>query len=1202
MSAPVVSRSAQAILRTRVRLLAAFAGVVALALTGAAPALAAAPWWHIDSEVTPTYLPPQVEGTAGTGQIVVVASNVGDGLVNGGGGDPVVVTDKLPAHLIATAVSSPTVNGTALKCQIEKGEPREVRCTYAGILNPYERLAFTITVKVEVEEPPGAIATLPDEVSVQGGGAQSISSIQHAVISGDPTPFGVQSDELSLYNEDGAPDTQAGSHPFELTQTLVMNQTGQNNARQPVALPKDLRFYLPPGLIGDPSATEQCPMTDFTAIVELSTTNLCPPGSVVGVVSVTVYEPALSGDHTLEAPLFNLVPAQGEPARFGFEVLGLVPIVIDTSVLSGGSYSVVASVKNTTELAGLVSSQVTFWGVPGDARHDQSRGWECLGGKSCSTPPGLSQTPLLSMPTACPAGEPLISSVEADSWAAPGDFGEPFTYVWSGPLGEPLGLEPESCAKLPFSPSLAVTSETSRASTPTGLSVKVKLPQAPTLEPNPEGRAEADVRDTTVRLPAGVQVSPSAANGLEACPESPEGGSEGIGFTGFTKLSGAEPEPETATFTPSFRLKEEESGGEKLPPSCPEASKVGLVHIKTPLLPRELEGAMYLATPAPNGEAGKNPFNSLIALYIVAEDREAGVLVKLAGEGRLEGPAGRISTTFRSTPQLPFEELDVELFGGERASLTTPPLCASYGPEAEAELTAWSGATRKLASESPLSILSGPGGGACPSSPLPFSPGFDAQVTNAQAGAFSPFELELARPDGDRALTGVEVHMPPGIAALLSSVTPCPEPPAGQEWACGEESLIGHSTAFSGLGGKPIALEGKAYLTVGYDGAPFGLLVQTPAHAGPFELGMVNVRSRINVNESTAAVTITTDPGPRGESLPTMLKGIPVQLKRLLVTVDRDHFEFNPTSCNPMRIDGTLTGAEAGTGADQATAGVSSPFQLGGCASLPFAPKLTASAGGHGSKVDGTSLDVKIEAPAPGASGLAQANIAKVDLQLPAALSTRLPTLQKACLEAVFDANPAACDEGSVIGSATVHTPVLKTPLSGPAYLVSHGGAEFPDVEFVLQGEGVRLVLDGKTDIKDKITYSKFESAPDAPFTLFETELPAGPHSVLTPNVPEAEDFNLCKTKLAMPTTITAQDGSVLEQDTSVAVTGCGGVLPEKKVKPSRAQLLAKALHACRKDKKRSRRLACEKRARKRYGAKSAAHKTTVTAKRRHAG
>ena len=226
-------------------------------------------------------------------------------------------------------------------------------------------------------------------------------------------------------------------------------------------------------------------------------------------------------------------------------------------------------------------------------------------------------------------------------------------------------------------------------------------------------------------------------------------------------------------------------------------------------------------------------------------------------------------------------------------------------------------------------------------------------------------------------------------------------------------------------------------------------------------------------------------------------------------------------------MNGTLGGAWAGP------RNVSSPFQVGNCAALPFHPTLTASTQGNASKANGASLTVKVTS-APG-----QANIAKTKLVLPIALPSRLTTIQKACLDSVFEVNPAGCDEGSNIGTATVHTPVLKSPLTGPAYLVSHGNAAFPDVEFVLQGEGITLVLDGQTDIKKGITTSTFNAVPDAPVTTFETVLPEGPHSALTSNVAESKNFNLCGAKLVMPTTITGQNGAVINQKTKVAVSGC---------------------------------------------------------------
>jgi hypothetical protein len=1136
--------------KSRASALLAVAMVVACMLLsiGATTACAAAPFWHITSETSPTNLPPGEEGS-----LILRVSNLGDAPIDGST-SPVVLNDVLPAGLVATEVTGGVKNHVPVECTLNP-----VSCSFKGLLYPYEQI--TVTVKVKIEEPVGTGTTLAERVSVAGGGAPSTSDALSVPVSGAEAPFGLAGYAFEPFNEDGTPATQAGAHPFELTTSLAFDQFG----RQPVELPKDLNFHLPPGLIGNPSAVDQCTMANFFALV--LETDLCPPSSVVGVATVTANEPLFAHIVTATVPVFNLVPAQGEPARLGFEVIGKIPVVIDTSVRSGRDYGVVASIKDATQTAGVLSSEVTLWGVPGDSRHDSSRGWECVDneafakevGRSCPVSPVLEERPFLRLPTSCavdPAGEPVVSSVEADSWGRPGSF-VGVAYEWLSEGGERLGFT--GCSGLPFAPAVDVVPEEHTAATPTGLSVDVKVPQKTTLEA--EGLAEADVRDTTITLPAGAELSPSAANGLEGCSEGE------VGFEGFDPMTGMQ----------QFDTSEA---------ACPDGSKVGTVRIKTPLLPNELEGAVYLASPAPNGEAGRNPFGSLVALYLVAKDPVSGVLVKLAGEGVLDEGSLRVATTFRDAPQVPFEDLKVELFGGPRASVTTPALCGGYATEGA--FTPWSSSSVAdvLAPAEDFQVTSGVGGGACPAGGVPFAAGFKAESTSARAGGFTGFVLELTRPDGDQALGGVSMHLPPGVAAMLSSVELCSQAQAASD-SCSAGSRIGEATAVAGLGPEPfIQRGGQVYITGPYGGAPFGLEIVTPADAGPFNLGYVTVRAKLFIDPNNASVTVVSDP------LPTQLRGIPLQLKRVIVEVNRPQFEFNPTSCDPMSIDGTLSGAEG------ATEGVSSPFQVGGCAGLPFSPRLTASAGGRGSKLDGTSLAVRVESGGVGSGGVAQAGIAKVDLQLPLALSSRLPTLQKACLEAVFDADPASCDEGSVIGEATIHTPVLSSPLTGPAYLVSHGGAEFPDVEFVLQGEGITLVLDGKTDIKHGITYSKFESAPDAPFTVFETELPAGPHGVLAPNVPEKEDFSLCKASLAMPTVITGQNGAVINQTTNIAVTGCGGVLPSKTAKPTRAQLLAKALKACRKDKHKHKRLACEKQARKRYAPKKPAHKTARKAAR----
>ena len=1142
--------------------LAVFLGACTLALTIASPALAQAPSWQIGSETVPTDLPP-----GGEGQLLIVLSNLGDAPIEGAN-SPVTFTDRLPPGVSATSISGELKNHAQVECALAA-----LTCTFKGVLYPYEQT--TVTIKVRV--PSGAAGSQRDQASAEGGGAAKASRTLTIPMSDEPAGFGPASFEMSPLNEDGTPDMNAGSHPFELTTTLVLDQTA---GREPVALPRDLRFDLPPGLIGNPNAVSQCAMADFFALVDEA--NLCPPNSVVGVASVVAFEPLIpSKEISVTVPVFNLVPAQGEPARFGFEVAGKIPIVIDTSVRTGQDYGVDATVQDATETGGVLRSQLTLWGVPGDSRHNSSRGWECVDGgmfqirvkKICPATSEEPDAPFLTLPTSCttdPQAEPVRFSMETDSWANPGSFlGD--EYAWMNEEGQLLGFT--GCEALPFTPSIEVSPEQHTASTATGVEVDVKVPQKTTLEAN--GLAEADVRNTTVTLPAGLQLNPSAANGLQACTEAQ------VGFEGFTP--GADIQQFSTT-----------------KPECPKASKLGSVHIKTPLLSHELEGWLYLAEPAPNGEAGRNPFDSLVAVYLVAEDPVSGVLVKLAGEGHLDESTGQISTTFDNAPQVPFEELHVDLFGGERASASTPAFCGAY-PSA-ALFTPWSN-TGQVSASSPAAefeVLAGVGGGGCPGGSQGFGPLFKAGSADANAGVFTSFTVTLERADGQQQFSGLSVDLPQGIAALLSSVTPCAEPPAGVEWSCGEGSLIGHSTALAGLGGHPVSLGGNVYLTTGYDGAPFGLLVQTRAQAGPFDLGNVNVRSRIDVDPTTAAVSITTEPGPRDEALPAIIRGIPAQIKAIVVNVDRPDFEFNPTNCASKEIEGTIDGAE------RALATVSVHFQVENCQSLPFGPRLSASAVGHGSKAQGTTFRVTVSSGGVNGAGVAQAGIAKVDLQLPKQLSSRLPTLQKACTEAAFNANPASCDEGSVIGYATIHTPVLKTPLSGPAYLVSHGNAAFPDVEFVLQGEGIKLILDGKTQIKSGITYSKFESTPDAPFTTFETVLPAGPHGVLTPNVAESKHFDLCGEKLVMPTTMEGQNGDVLEQNTKITIEGCAAVESSHLKKLTRAQRLARALKACRRKHKHSRRerIRCERLAQKRYtsGRHANEHKKAVQKRKGRSG
>jgi hypothetical protein len=1063
------------------RLAAKFSGVVLacmllLGFVSVAPALAESPWWHLTSDARPSVLPPEGEGT-----VVVSASNLSASEINGAS-ETVTLTDTLPAGLSATSIEGVAGLLGIIGGPVECSGTTVVVCTFAGTLTAYERIEVRIRVKVAA----GAVSGALNNMSISGGGTPSLSASRPVTIGSAGTPFGVEGYEFSPENAGGSPATQAGAHPFQLTDTLYLNsgvETEPGRTVQQPALPKDLRFEVPPGLVGNPIPFPQCSDTQFDKGDNF--VNECPTDTQVGVALVTVDEPSNLGLLTIPVPLFNLVPARGEPARFGFLALA-IPVILDTSIRTGRDYGVTVTVHNITEDATFLSSQVTFWGTPGDPGHDGARGWACLGiGRlvlsGCTAPEATVSAPFLTMPSVCgnPLTEPLESSVRVDSWADPSAVSEPSVYKWHDGSGAPLALD--GCDKLGFEPSISVAPDGQAASTPTGLSVGLHVPQEEIL--TPKGLAQSDVKDTTVTLPAGVQISPAAADGLSSCS--------------LEQVSLA-------------------TAGS---PTCPEASKIGTVEVKTPLLPEPLEGAAYLAA------QNANPFGSLVAMYIVAEDPVAGVVVKFAGRVTLDPVTGQPVATFENTPPLPFSELKLHFFGSARAPLATPALCGAY--TTRASITPSSGGA-PVEPTSTFVITSGPDGSPC-ASPLPFAPSLTAGTTSNQAGGLSPFTMTMSREDGQQNLKAIALHMPPGLSGRLTGVPLCGESQA-DAGTCGPGSLIGHTTVSVGLGGDPFTVTGgQVFLTGPYGGAPFGLSIVVPAVAGPFNLGQVVVRAKIEVDPHTAALTITSDSsGPY--AIPPMIDGIPLQIKHVNVTVDRPGFTFNPTNCDKLAITGSLSSTEG------ATSALSVPFQVTNCAALAFKPKLAVSTAGKTSRASGASLAVKLTYPL----GPFDANIARVKVDLPKQLPSRLTTLQKACTAAQFESNPAGCPAASLIGHAKATTPILPVPLEGPAYFVSHGGEAFPSLIVVLQGYGVTVDLVGTTFIsKAGITSSTFKAVPDVPVGTFELNLPEGKFSALAANLPAKAKSSFCGQALALPTAFVAQNGAEIHESTKIGVTGC---------------------------------------------------------------
>jgi len=1050
---------------------------VALLVWAAPPALAASSagpaQWFITSVSGPTYFKPASKSDV----YIVTATNVGGESTSG----PVTITDTLPTGVTATRApydSGPeggeAFTETPLDCPSSPppSAPESFTCTYADEAGHQVAPGDTLSFTIPVEVT-ASVNELDNKATVSGGGAAPASTIEPTTkatpVTTETVPFGV----ASLF---ALPSTeQAGAHP-NFTTSFALNLS---NTDESAGSPHELRVDLPPGLTGDALAVARCNLNDIDR-------GLCPRDAAVGVATVAVGHTQGVFTNRFVVPVYNIAPYPDEPAAFAFAILnGLATARIDISLVprSDGEYAIHVRVPDVNQSEPLISSSVTLWGVPADFNGPgpdrTSEAFEKDGQIEDVTFGGLDEdaptTPFLRNPTSC--GESLPIDFGADSWLAPGVSanGEP------PPFPTPSGCE--LLAPL-FTPTLQVSPETALAGAPAGYAVSLSVPQ---IE-SPQTLATPDLKNATVTLPAGTVASPSAASGLQACSDAQFGIIEvnpGIAIPSTTAAA------------------------------CPPASQIGTVRIKTPLLEEELTGQLFLGQPecspcepGPGGDPAAE--GRMLRLFLQAQYQSgSSVRIKLAGRTHVNEQTGQLTTVFEDNPQQPFEKLTATLDGGPTAPLANPSSCGVV--TATSQLVPWSGTASAPFTAEPSSSFTV---GDCA---VQFAPSFGAGMTgSSQAGAYSPLSVTFSRTDQDQDLGGITVDMPPGLLAMVSHVAQCEEAQANAG-TCPQASEIGTVTTAVGPGPEPFWISGgHAYLTGPYKGAPFGLSVVVPAVAGPFNLGEEVVRSAIYVDPHTSAVTVVSNP------LPTMKDGIPFQVRTVNVDVDRSQFTFNATNCNPMAIGATISSTQS------TAAAVSSPYQATGCRNLPFKPTFTASTQAHTSKADGASLDVKITSP-PGA----YANIAKSLTELPTALPSRLTTLQKACVDAVFEANPAACPEGSVVGEAIARTPVLKQPLAGPAYLVSHGGAAFPDLEIVLQGEGVEVVLDGQTDIKNGITKTTFNAVPDAPAETFELNLPEGPHSALAANV------DLCSTTLELPTVLTAQNGAVLKQATRIAVTGC---------------------------------------------------------------
>jgi hypothetical protein len=778
----------------------------------------------------------------------------------------------------------------------------------------------------------------------------------------------------------------------------------------------------------------------------------------------TVHLVVAAGDYGV-FPVYILGPASpGETARLGFRA-AVINETISIRPRSEGDFGLRSDALSIPPASfGVAELEFTLWGDPADSSHDGQRITPFQSG-ACGDDP----VTFLPLPCPHPAAASAKPFLTNPSTCGPLST-QPQLHIdsWDEPgqftdRTDDTPIPPTTgCADLPFDPTVSVTPDDRHPDTPSGYSVGVTVPQ----HSERGGRATSNVKKVDLTLPPGVVISPAGANGLKACSDD------------------------------ELKLAQDATD------DCPGASSIGTATIDVPLLDEPLHGHVYLRTPQPG---------HLFRLVIAADG--PGLHLKIVGEATPDPVTGQLRAVFDDAPQQPFSKLDLHFDGGPQAALANPQDCGTG--DADGSVTGWNGAVKPVSST--VSIDQG-----C--APRGFSPTLTAGSTGTQAGGNTGFNVTVSRGDGQQTLSRLDVLLPTGVTANVKSVPLC-SAADGAAGHCGDASLIGSATAGVGSGPAPVYLGGRAYLTEGYDGAPYGMSFVVPAKIGPFDLGDVVVRAKVYVDPNTAALRVLSD------SLPTIVQGIPLRMRELRIAIDRPNFIINPTSCVGKTVSSTISAVEG------AVATPSVPFAVAGCKALAFKPVLTASTEPKKSKTSGGSLTVSI------AQGAGQSNLGQVSVRLPKQLAARGSTIKSACLYKEWAAG--ACAAKTKAGDAKAVTPILGQPLTGGVYFVTRpdGQKGLPQLRMILRGNGLEIALAGDVTVTKDGTTTTFPAIPDVPINAFQLTLPQGPYSLL-----DVAGGSLCNAgPIGLKTQLAGQNGARISRTTALSVKGC-----KKKAKSSK--------------------------------------------------
>jgi hypothetical protein len=1042
-------------------------------------------------------------GGRGTGTIAIYSQNIG-GLSSSG---QITVKVELPEGVETSATPFSEIPASASVAPWSCSPPsppgrQSFECTSTFVVPPG---AASFPIKAPVVTGASASGTKPVKITVEGGGGDPATYSMPLTVSKDPAEPGVQTFTAGAYDDNGKIDTRAGGHPYSASAAILVN-TYRNHFGivVPVGEFKDINVDLPPGFLGNPIATPRCHENDLPV---QSTDPPCDPNTIVGVAGPIIgnfgFADTKSSVNNVEAPF-------GYPGKFYF-VTAEVPINAVGSLRSDGDYGLTVSSINTPQLATVYGSFFTFWGSPADPAHDIQRcKLSVLGGRGvCQNPAevpytGPEETAFLTSPVDCAreAVEPPITKLLVTLWQSP-------LVIHEGRVP----IEPVTgCDKLHFEANFTFEPSETKSDSPASFRTSLTVPSAGLTTPKctqkeiEEGietgcRTTPEIRNTVVKLPRGVVLNASGADGLQACSEAQIGLKNEIDPATGLPIPLAMPNP--------IRF-------DKDPNTCPEASKIGTGELKSALLEDPLHGALYLAA-----QGNGNPFGSLFAIYLVIEDPRHGIFIKLPGRVDPDPATGQMTVSFENLPQLPFTRLDLNLKGGNRSALASPTTCGEY--TTTATNTPWSAPESgpPTVSANGFEINQGPNGLPCANTPgeRPFDIGWKAGAQSTQAGTSGPFNFQITRPDGSQELESLELNTPKGVSAALKGIPYCTEAQIHQAEqstgkqeqehpACPAASQVGTLTTAAGSGPTPFYVGGKAYLAGPYKGAPISVVAITPAVAGPFDLGDVVVRSAVHIDRTTAQVRAVTD------QIPLFLKGVGLRIRDVRIHLDHKDWTINPTSCDASSVDLTAHGNSG------AVAERSARFQVAGCGKLAFKPRLKAHLKGGTKRGKHPAFTAVLTYP----KGPGYANVKDVQVTIPHSEFLDQAHIRTICTRPQAAAHQ--CPAGSIYGYAEAETPLLDGKLTGPVFLKS-SDHQLPDLAIALRGpdsQPVEVEFQGRIDsVKGQIR-NTIEGLPDVPVSKFVLRMKGGKKGLLV------NSRNLCAGKVTrMTVDMVAQNNKTAE-------------------------------------------------------------------------